>query len=125
VRKAHEPERAGGVLLSDFCNCYRTTVRVTPENLYAWKTEEGIGLGSTQANVLETYGKPSRKSKIDGTSFRWVIKGDLVEGTHYSSDERPERGDSVLIYTNPDDLRTAEFGFRAGKVVWIFLSNNE
>ena len=52
--------------------------------------------------------------------YRWVIQGD-----HSALEERRERGNRVLVYNVDDDLRSAEFGIRDGKVAWIFLSQNE
>ena len=117
---AHEPGKAGDVLLSDFPNCMDRPQQVTSENLLTWKADKGVGIGSTEDDVLKAYGMPSRQDKIDRRGYRWVIQGD-----HSSREGRSERGSRVLVYNESDDLRAAEFGIRDGKVAWIFLSQNE
>lgn len=125
-RMAHEPGQVGDLLLSDFPNCMDRPVQVVSEDLGAWKTEEGIRLGSTAEEVLKAYGRPSSRDKIERTAYRWVIQGDYIaRENRYTNKARPERGDRVLVYTSPHELRTAEFGIRSGRVAWIFLSQNE
>ena len=121
VLRAHENARIGGVLLSDFPNCVRSTVQPTQEALETWKTKEGIGLGSTAKEVVRAYGTPSKEDEIKGTGYRWVIHGDYISGDTYSSKSRPELGDTVLVYATSDDLKAVEFGLRNGRVVWVFL----
>jgi hypothetical protein len=122
---AYDAKVAGTVTLSSFPNCVKQTVRTTTENLAAWKTERGIGLSSTAADVLKAYGKPTREDRIEGTKYRWVIHGDRIDH-RYTPEKRPQLGDTVLVYQGAaDDLRIAEFGIRHGKVVWISLSKNE
>jgi len=116
---AHHSGRAGDALLSDFPNCRHRAIEVAAVDLSAWKTKEGIGLGSSEQDVLKAYGKPSRKDTIDAHIYRWVIRG-----AGSSSEKLPHRGDTVLVYRG-DDLRVAEFGFRNGRVCWIFLAENE
>lgn len=121
VRRAHEPKQAGGVLLSRFQNCIGQPIQITSENISDWKTEKSVGLGSTLADVQKAYGKPSEFHKIKDADYLWVIKG-----FHSSKENMPERGDSVMVYNGPEnDLRGADFGICKGKVVWIFLSDNE
>ena len=119
-RMAHEPSQAGDILLSDFPNCMDQDPNLTSRNLSAWKADKGIGLGSSEIEVLNAYGTPSKKHPVDARSYRWVIQGDRCP-----DDRRSERGDYVLVYEGADDLRTAEFGMRNGRVAWIFLSRNE
>lgn len=121
---AGAPSRVGGVLLSDFPNCLDSPVMDTSGSLRQWKTTEGIGLGSTTQSVLAAYGKPSRNDLIKGVAYRWVVYGDYHNG-RYSAKSMPERGDEVLVYLGADVLSTAEFGLRNGRVVWIFLSEDE
>jgi len=123
--EAYDPKIAGVMTLSGFRNCTDRRPQTTSDEVIAWKTEKGIGLGSNAEDVEKAYGKPSEKDKIEGTKYRWVIHGDFRNG-HYSTDERPELGDAVLVYRGgADDLRTSEFGILNGKVVWIVLSKNE
>ncbi|MBZ5535305.1 MAG: hypothetical protein LAO31_05055 [Acidobacteriia bacterium] len=124
--EVYDDKIAGDVILSDFRNCIDRPVQVTEEALLTWKTEDGIGLGSTAQDVLTAYGRPSREDKIEGAGYRWVVQGDYdIERNRYSTRKRAEIGDKVLVYTSPHDLLTAEFGIRNGKVVWILLSKNE
>lgn len=122
---AYDRKIVGDMTLSNFCNCVDQRITATPDDLAAWKTERGIGIGNTADDVRKAYGKPSKEDKIDGSKYRWVIHGDF-KGGHYSKQKRPELGDTVLVYQGAsDDLRIAEFGIREGKVVWISLSKNE
>lgn len=105
-------------------------------NLREWKTAEGIGLGSTEADVIKAYGDPSVQIPIneDG-SGQQQTKGDTDESIFKlrvrgfrTGDKVSRLGDHRLFYgpaENSDDLRAAEFGIRDGKVSWIFLSRNE
>jgi hypothetical protein len=124
--EAYDPKIAGVVTLSGFRNCIDKRPQTTPDELKAWKTDKGIGLGSDAEDVRKAYGKPSEEDKIEGTKYRWVIHGEFQGTAIYSKDGRPELGDAVLVYRGgADDLRTSEFGVRNGKVVWIVLSKNE
>jgi len=123
---AHHSTRVGDVMLSSFPNCIDGPVYITPEAMQAWKTEKGIGLGSTTQDILNAYGQPSKDAKIEGTAYRSLIQGDyLVKESRYANVKRPELGERALVYVNPDDLRSAAFGIREGKVVWISLGNSE
>lgn len=122
---AYDSTIAGLATLSSFPNCINQTVKGTPDNLAAWKTEKGIGLSSTADDVRKAYGKPSSEDRIEGAKYRWVINGSSTDERH-TTKTIPELGNTVLVYEGPsDDLRTAEFGIREGKVVWISLSKNE
>jgi len=118
-----EPDRAGDVLLSYFRNCMHMTPRLSAEDLQAWKTTEGIGLGSAEADVLKMYGKPSGGWKVDSTNSHTM---NLIIHGYHSGDRVPDVGDKAITYGgNEMDLRLAIFGLRKGKVVWINLSRNE
>jgi hypothetical protein len=117
---------AGDVVLSSFPNCVNRPIQVTAENLAVWKTERGIGLGATVDDVRRVYGPPSREEKVEGDGFRWVIEGDYnYKEARFSNIKRPEIGDKVLVYDAPQDLKSAEFGTRHGRAVWISVSKNE
>jgi len=123
--EAYDQKIAGVVTLSGFRNCTDRRPQTTSDELTMWKTDKGIGLGSSVEDVRKAYGKPSEEDKIEGTKYRWVIHGDFKNG-HYSEDAKPELGEAVLVYRGgADDLRTSDFGIRNGKVVWIVLSKNE
>jgi hypothetical protein len=121
ARMAHQPHVAGDVLLSDFPNCTRMHPQVTSEGLRSWQADKGIVLGSTEEDVIKAYGKPTRQDNIERGLYRWVVHGDKASTTR-----NPELGSRVLVYQGAhNDLSTAEFGIRNGKVAWIFLSINE
>jgi hypothetical protein len=111
---------AGDVELSDFRSCLDRPVQVTSDELAAWKTEKGIGLGSSSEDVMKAYGKPSSVDSI-GTDYRAIIHGAPAH-----SERKPEVGTTVLGYRGAsDDLNAAYFGIRDGKVAWMSLSKNE
>jgi hypothetical protein len=118
--EVYDRKVAGDVELSDFRNCLDRPVQVTSDDLAAWKTDEGIGLGSSSDDVKKAYGRPSTEESI-GTDYRWIIRGAPAQ-----SKRRPEVGTTVLGYTGAsDDLSAAYFGIRDGKVACILLSKNE
>ena len=118
--EVYDRKVAGDVELSDFRNCVDRPVQVTSDDLAAWKTDEGIGLGSSGEDVKKAYGKPSSEESI-GTDYRGIIRGAPAH-----SARKPEAGTTGLGYTGAsDELRAAYFGIRNGKVAWIFLTKNE
>jgi hypothetical protein len=119
---------AGFALISSFPNCIDRTVQVTEADIQNWKTEKGIGLGSSEADVLKVYGRPSAVHRITGNAYRSVIVGDYDTKTgRYSNQVRPELGDKVFAYApgKNNDPRGAVFGIRGGLVVWIEMSKSE
>lgn len=119
-----EQDVAAEVLVSDFANCVHTAKRITTSNLYAWKTPEGIGLGSREVDVVKAYGKPSTEWKIDSTNLRGMR---LIIHGFRPNDHAPHVGDKALSYAGDvsKDLSLAQFGIRKGQVCWIRLSMNE
>lgn len=116
----YDDKIAGAVLLSDFRNCVDRPVQPTSEDLMSWKTEKGIGLGSSTEEVIRAYGKPSSVDRL-GTDYRGIIRG-----TPEQSRKRPELGTTIMNYTGASgDLRAAFLGIRDGKVAWISLSTTE
>jgi len=117
-----DPDTAAEVFLSDFPNCMHLPVKTTTNELRNWKTPEGIGLGSSERTVLRAYGKPASETTIikdEGLSGR-------IQG--WKPNERgPQMGDKAILYNSEllDDNSAGEFGFRKGKVSWIWLSVNE
>jgi hypothetical protein len=117
---AYDRKVAGDAELSDFRSCLDKPVQVTSDDLAAWRTEKGIGLGSSSEDVMKAYGKPSSAENI-GTDYRAIIHGAPAH-----SKRKPEVGTTVLGYKGAsDDLNAAYFGIRDGKVAWISLSKNE
>jgi hypothetical protein len=120
ARSAGYPNAVGSVLVSDFRNCVGHATKTTRIDRNGWKTEKGVGLGSTTGGLFKAHGKPSAIENVS-RSFRWVIAGD-----ENSNAAKPELGQTVWIYRGAeDDLNEACFGIRSGKVAWIFLSHNE
>lgn len=118
-----EMEHVGYVFLSDFPNCKRVPISIS-NDFRKWETGEGIGLGSSETQVLKVYGTPSAKKKLDLSDSNRV-SGHIIRG-YRPGDKLPHLADYALFYSgNSDDLSAAEFGIRDGRVVWIWLSQNE
>jgi hypothetical protein len=109
--------------LSDFSNCEHIPAKVTADDLRAWKTREGVGLGSLESDVVKAYGKPTNRRKIDTKSphdMNFLVRG------YRSGDTVPRVGYASIWYGGAwDDLSVASFGIHDGKVCWIWLSFNE
>jgi hypothetical protein len=131
-----EPHVVGDVFLSVFPNCMHMPVHKASADLKEWKTSEGIGLGSAEADVLKAYGDPTVRITINQTdATSQAARGDTPESISRlrirgfrAGDRASKLADHRLFYgpaPNSDDLRTAEFGIRDGKVCWIFLSRND
>jgi hypothetical protein len=88
-------------------------VAFAKDELNGWKTPPGIGLGSSEQEVLHAYGKPSREEKIDSRIYKQLIKG------YKKGDSLPDAGEKELVYG------LARFGMRNGKVSYIWLSYSE
>jgi hypothetical protein len=114
----HSPRMMTDVFLSDFQHCWHMPEgidQVTPENLKNWRTPEGIGLGSSEQDVIKAYGKPTDTLKTD---VRYVA---ILLGLR-PRDTAPDVGTKSLEYGIPSDrTRAAEFGIRNGKVAWIAM----
>jgi len=80
----------------------------TQQDLGAWKTPEGIALGSSEEEVLKAYGKPSREE-----NFTFQRQGVRL----------PEKG---LVYKGRlgADILAALFGIRNGKIISIRLDRS-
>jgi hypothetical protein len=123
VRTDVESESAlDDVLLSDFPNCLHLRKRITTKDLRAWKTPEGIGLGSSEEDVLKAYGTPSGEKKLDAQKPVLEIKG-LLAG-YRAGDHQPRIGDKVITY-GPRVLQVTDFGIRDGKVSYIWLKDSD
>ena len=122
---ATDVEMTSGVadfLLSDFPNCLHMRKRIATNTLRAWKTPEGIGLGSSEEDVLKAYGMPSAEKKLDTQKPAIEIKG-LLAG-YREADNRPRIGDKVITY-GPRELQAVDFGIRDGKVSYIWLKESD
>jgi hypothetical protein len=117
----HEPPHAvDEVTLSDFPNCAHMAKTITPTDLHAWKTEDGIGLASSEEDVVKTYGKPVAR-EVDSRTYRIVIRG------YREGDNKPRIGDKYLFYGagNSEGGGATRFLIRDGKVSHISLSSGE
>lgn len=116
---------AGAVTLSRSRDCVSHAALATQDDLAGWKTEEGIGLGSTEEAVQEAYDRPSTVVSLDGTDYDSIDYGDLASSEHPPA-KPPDIGSKALIYrAGPNDLSLAEFGIKDGRVIWISLSYRE
>jgi hypothetical protein len=117
-----EHATVAGVLLADFPNCMHMSTTVTTNSLMGWKTPEGIGLGSSEEDVVRNYGKPTREEKTDSKSYKFLIP------SYRQGDTSPDVGDKQLVYSAGPaiaDLSLAQFGIRNGKVCFILLLYSE
>lgn len=110
------------LLLTDFPNCSHMPKRVAANTLRAWKTPEGIGLGSSEADVQKAYGIPFAEKKLGVQNPGFAMKG-LIAG-YRVGDNQPKVADKVIIY-GPRDLQVTEFGIRDGKVSYIWLKDSD
>jgi hypothetical protein len=110
------------LLLTDFPNCSHMRKKLTTNTLRAWKTPEGIGLGSSEEDVRRAYGIPSAEKKLGVQSPGFVMKG-LITG-YRVGDNQTQVADKVVIY-GPRDLQVTDFGIRDGKVSYIWLKDSD
>jgi hypothetical protein len=114
------PPTVDAAFLSDFPNCLHMSTALAVDNLNAWKTPEGIGIGSSEQDVLQAYGKALREGKPDSKMYRELVKG------YQKGDALPDLGDKKLQYgPTAGDLSSARFGIRNGKVCYIWLSYSD
>jgi hypothetical protein len=122
---ATDVEETSGVadlLLSDSPNCQHLRKRIATNTLRDWKTPEGIGLRSSEEDVLEAYETPSAEKRLDAQKPILEIKA-LVAG-YRAGDNQPRIGNKVIIY-GPRELQVADFGIRDGKVSCIWLKDSD
>jgi hypothetical protein len=117
-----ETSGVADVLLSDFPNCAHMRKRTTTNDLRTWKTPEGIGLGSSEEDVVKAYGAPSAEKKLASQKPIREIQG-LIAGTRVGEDQ-PQIGEKVIIY-GPRELQAVDFGIRDGKVSYIWLKESD
>jgi hypothetical protein len=105
--------------LADFPTCKHMPAKVTKRDLRGWKTPEGIGLGSTEKDVLKAYGKPSPIEKTFARDL-WTrsLKG------YRKGEALPDPGQKIIEYAGME-LHWAQFGIRDGKVSYILISDSE
>jgi hypothetical protein len=114
-----EPPEIDTVFLSDFSNCFHWQIRTTQIDLGSWRTPEGIGLGSTEEELLHAYGKPSSEETINAKNCcQSMLRG------FRRDDPLPNVGEKSLSYEGKELMR-ATFGIRNGKVSFIWISDAE
>lgn len=117
-----ETSGVADVLLSDFPNCLHMRKRTTTNGLRTWKTPEGIGLGSSEEDVVKAYGAPSAEKKLVPQKPIREIKGLIAENR--VGDDQPRIGEKVIVY-GPRELQAVDFGIRNGKVSYIWLKESD
>jgi hypothetical protein len=107
------------VTLSDFSTCAhvpRRLIQITAADIGAWRTPEGIGLGSSEGDVIKAYGSPTRERRTDSNLYQLVVP------SFRQGDPLPPVGSRMLTYEGKqDESRCAWFGIRDGRVAWISL----
>jgi hypothetical protein len=114
----------GEMVITDFSNCNKETSSL-PRRLpqAAWKTPEGIGLGSSEQDVVRAYGNPAARDPVTAASIAAMMRAvDAGKPKEVPADA----GDTMLTY-NSDfaDLRLAWILLRHGKVSGIRLADIE
>ncbi|HTB10620.1 MAG TPA: hypothetical protein VK752_03570 [Bryobacteraceae bacterium] len=118
-KRAGKPQSAGTVLVRHFPTCFGQPKNITLSAAKEWKTEKGIGLGSTASEVEKAYGKPSTVNAIESATG-------LFYGDSAPVGVRPEVGQTQWSYNSAsDDLKATIFGIRRSKVAWILITHNE
>ncbi len=117
---------AGAVTLSTVRNCVKHPVQTATADIAHWKTEQGIGLSSAEEDVVKAYGAPTSTDDVTDPNCGLSIYGDEGVSSGFSS-SKAATDCKVLTYrgTPTEDLNTAQFGLKSGKVIWILLSQNE
>lgn len=124
IRGADDGGLVRGIGIASFPNCLRHAVYAA-RGFAGWKTDLGIGLGAPETQVLKAYGPPSavKTPAAQPTAFLDAYNG---AGGTQALLRRVPRDWRVLRYDGgPDSLSVAEFGVVAGRVRWIWLSDNE
>jgi hypothetical protein len=82
--------------------------KLTTQDIRNWKTSEGIGLGSQEADIAKTYGKPSGVEDLE------------LDDTHH------QKGKKLLLYKGRLNgaVRAARFRLRDGRVSFIELESD-
>jgi hypothetical protein len=107
------------LVLSDFPNCagkYKAVA--TSTDPLDWKTQEGIGLGSDEQEVLRAYGKPPQIL----TSINLEI---LVQGYTAKEGKQSRYGSKMLVYDETNELVRTYIVIRGGKVSAIVMEDTE
>lgn len=127
VDAEHDREHVNVVFISSFPNCRHLPIVPAAIDPAVWMTPEGIGIGSTKQAVVKAYGQP--QFSHDGA----LKPGpDEIAGIRDSDHIQINVGDSSYVFScmidekqGCDDLRTTQFGFKHGKVIWISISDSE
>lgn len=111
------PRLAGELMIASFPNCIGVTITRTHAEFGAWKTEQGIGLGSREGAVLRAYGPPTDRS--------WIYRDDPAVAYNPKLLPVPDLHVPVeqLRYAPPNVMRGSIFGIYRGRVVWIMLTD--
>jgi hypothetical protein len=122
LRSIHEqPESAGEILISGFPNCISGAAE-TKEDFREWKTPGGVGIGSSEEQVLTLYGKPTKSKAADSDTYASLFPDQVTK-----SIAEEQVGERVLLYNGvlaglENSWTSARFGIRDKKVIWILLT---
>ena len=119
----------GSIALTDFDNCNRSLTTSDPPE--TWKTPEGIGLGSTEQEVIRAYGKPVQRETVapagnPGITAKQTADIMLAGGPIEQRKTPANIGDTILTYDGqPEDLSFTWVLIRKGKVSGIRTGDSE
>jgi hypothetical protein len=115
------------VFLSSFPNCMHMPVLDATIDPNIWKTTEGIGIGSTNGDVLHSYHKPTISNQLDKKYGPYEIAGirDSEKNKVFVGDWTYTYGCLLDEKHGCDDARVTRMGFSRGKLIWIAISDSE
>jgi hypothetical protein len=114
----------GAMVVTDFPDCAAQYSRLASSSVQLeWKTPEGIGLGSSEKDVVRAYGKPVERESVTAES----AAGMMMVGDHGKPKDVPANaGDTLLTYKSDfADLSLTWILLRHGKVSGIRLLDTE
>ncbi len=121
-RATDDPSFSRGVSISAAPNCFGKKINQA-SGFENWKTEKGIGIGSTLPELLRAYGHPS---SVDTDPRDWTVY--FPGGRRAKSTRKIMADRRIYIYQpqpGPADLSEAEIGVAHGRVAWISLYRDE
>ncbi len=115
----------GSLVITDFDNCGGRSV-MTSASAKELKTLEGIGLGSTEAEVIHAYGKPVEREVVTPKDVQNTANSMFVGPTSQPRKISANLGDTILTYKSDfDDLSFTFVLLRKGRVSGIRTAHQE
>jgi len=109
----------GSLAITDFDNCGGRSV-MTSASATELKTGEGIGIGSTEAEVIHAYGKPVEREAVTPKDVQNTANSMFVGPTIQHKKISGNIGDTILSYKSDfDDLSFTWILLRKGRVSGI------